>query len=90
MQRFWLTATSLGLQMQPELTPLIFSTYTLENRSFSAQPESLRLAQNVRGRLEALIGANKLEAAVFMGRIGAGPPAVSRSTRLALDRLILS
>ena len=27
MQRFWLTATKLGLQFQPELTPLILASY---------------------------------------------------------------
>jgi hypothetical protein len=33
MQRFWLTATQLGLQLQPELTPLIFSRYVRERRA---------------------------------------------------------
>lgn len=89
MQRFWLTATRLGLHLQPEMTPLIFSMYAREGRRFSVRPESLALAHQVRARLEVLVGANDLDAGVFMGRIGAGPAAVSRSTRLDLDRLIL-
>lgn len=89
MQRFWLTATRLGLHLQPEMTPLIFSMYAREGRRFSARQEALALAAEVRASLQALVGANGLDAGVFMGRIGAGPPAVSRSTRLGLDRLIL-
>lgn len=30
MQRYWLTATALGLQLQPELTLLIFGRYVRE------------------------------------------------------------
>jgi hypothetical protein len=32
MQRFWLTATKLGLHAQPEMTPLIFSAYVQVGR----------------------------------------------------------
>ena len=38
MQRFWLTASSLGLYLQPEMTPLIFSAYAREGTVFSASP----------------------------------------------------
>ena len=40
MQRFWLTATSLGLQLQPEMTPLIFARYATEDRRFSKAPHA--------------------------------------------------
>jgi nitroreductase len=89
MQRFWLTATRLGLHLQPEMTPLIFSMYAREGRPFSVNPASLELANHVLRQLSALVGDKTLEAGVFMGRIGAGSPAISRSTRLGLDRLIL-
>jgi len=89
MQRFWLTATRLGLHLQPEMTPLIFSMYAREGRRFSVRQESLALAREVRASLEALVGTDRLDATVFMGRIGAGPTPDSRSTRLGLDRLIL-
>jgi hypothetical protein len=87
MQRFWLTATKLGLQLQPELTPLIFSGYVRAGRSFSevaeAGPQAIRLA----GQLVDLIGARDASHAVFMGRIGDGNAATARSLRLSLDRL---
>lgn len=89
MQRFWLTATSLGLQMQPELTPLIFARYVREQRVFSRMPGMHELAQQLAGRTEALLGKDVIERAVFMGRIGAGPPAVARSLRRPLSELLV-
>lgn len=35
LQRFWLTATLLGLMVQPEMTPVIFARYVREGRRFS-------------------------------------------------------
>ena len=89
MQRFWLTATRVGLHVQPEMTPLIFAAYARESRQFSAERKSIALAHEVNRRLQALLGADDLPSSVFMGRIGAGPPPASRSTRLELDRLIV-
>ena len=90
MQRFWLTATRLGLRVQPEMTPLIFSRYAREGRAFSVRPQSMEMACQVRARLQSLVGANDLDSGVFMGRIGYGPAAVSRSTRMELGRLIVA
>jgi hypothetical protein len=89
MQRFWLTATRLGLQVQPEMTPLIFAMYARDGRQFSVRPEAIALAHGVRAGLRALVGLNGLDRGIFMGRIGAGPMAVARSVRLGLDRLVL-
>ncbi|KAB8045442.1 molybdopterin biosynthesis protein MoeY [Janthinobacterium aquaticum] len=89
MQRFWLAATELGLQMQPELTPLIFARYARERRVFSRAPGLHELAQQLAGRTEALLGKDVIERAVFMGRIGAGPPAVARSLRRPLSELLV-
>ena len=86
-QRFWLTSTRLGLNLQPEMTPLIFATYAREKRQFSVRQKSLAMAEQVRLGLQALVGDNAVHSGVFMGRIGTGPAAVSRSTRLGLDRL---
>jgi len=88
MQRFWLTATSLGLTLQPEMTPLIFSRYVRERRRFSDEPGMDELARSLADRLDALVGEKDAQRAVFMGRIGAGPPAKSRSTRRRLEDLI--
>ncbi len=90
LQRFWLTATSLGLQFQPEYTPLIFARYAREGRHFTAVAPAVRRAQSIRKALERLLGVDVAERAVFMGRIGAGHPAQARSLRLSLEHLLVS
>ncbi|MBV1930025.1 MAG: molybdopterin biosynthesis protein MoeY, partial [Gammaproteobacteria bacterium] len=84
-QRFWLTATQLGLQLQPEMTPLIFSTYSREGRCFTGSTEKLAVADTLRLELDALSGGEV--DAVFMGRVGFGTAASSRSLRKALQEL---
>ncbi|NVM78959.1 nitroreductase [Duganella sp. SG902] len=89
MQRFWLTATALGLQLQPEMTPLIFARYLREGRVFSTTPGMREQALRVSRQGEALAGRQDWQAAVFMGRIGAGRAARSRSLRRPLRDLLL-
>jgi hypothetical protein len=89
MQRLWLTGTRLGLHLQPEMTPLIFAMYARDKRQFSRVSKSLVTATRVRTALHELIGETALESAVFLARIGSGPPAASRSLRLPLDQLII-
>jgi nitroreductase len=89
MQRFWLTATRLGLQLQPELTPLIFARYVRENRTFSAKPGMAELAARLAVQTGALLGRGHAARAVFMGRVGAGPAATARSVRLPLYKLMV-
>ncbi|MEU9133608.1 ThiF family adenylyltransferase [Kitasatospora sp. NPDC048540] len=88
MQRFWLTATSIGLQMQPNLAPLIFSSYAVNGRAFTTDRKGFEQAQEVSERLRALLPGRTLDRTVFLGRIGAGPPARARSMRLPMDRLL--
>lgn len=88
MQRFWLAATSLNLQLQPELTPLIFSRYAREGTQFSETPAMTAQGPVIQRQLEALIGVPAATACVFMGRIGAGPAAPARSRRLAIGKLM--
>ena len=90
MQRFWLTATELGLQMQPELTPLIFARYVRERRIFSRTEGLQEVAQELAGQTRALLGKEHTERAMFLGRIGAGPPAQARSLRRPLQELIVA
>ncbi len=90
MQRFWLTATALGLQMQPEMTPLIFSRYVREGRVFSSAAGMQERAAQLARAGEALIGQQDWEAAVFMGRIGAGAQATARSLRRPLRELLVA
>lgn len=88
MQRFWLTAESLGLRLQPEMTPLIFSAYAREKIHFSGTTGASEHASRLAAQLSRLIGEDYSVRAVFMGRIGNASPAKSRSLRLPLDRLI--
>ena len=90
VQRFWLTAEKLGLRHQPEMTPLIFSRYAAEGRRFTNDEAALRTAQQVRARLDGLIGADRRARAVWIGRIGEGPRASARSVRLPLESLMVS
>ncbi len=88
VQRLWLTATSLGLQLQPEMTPLIFSRYVREGRAFSRQPGAVATAAMLAQRLSRQLPGESLSRAVFLGRIGDGRPAASRSLRLPLKRFL--
>jgi len=88
VQRFWLTATQLGLQHQPEMTPLIFSRYIREVIRFTRNKRAVRIAARVSRRLGGIVGSGALRRAVWMGRIGAGQPAEARSLRLPLERLL--
>jgi molybdopterin/thiamine biosynthesis adenylyltransferase/nitroreductase len=90
MQRVWLTATSLGLQMQPETTPLIFRAYVRGSRRFTQVDRVSALAATVADRLDRLIGTEALDSAVFLARVGAGPRARSRSVRLPVQALLRS
>lgn len=88
LQRFWLTATQLGLQLQPEMTPLIFGRYARSDRHFSCLPHAMEEAHGLAERLRILVGESDAQAAVFMGRIGSGPAPRARSLRLPLERLM--
>ncbi len=87
VQRFWLTATRLGLQLQPEMTPLIFGRYVRTGRTFSAHEPSLALAGKLAGRMMQLFPGGAAECNVFLGRIGHARPAASRSLRRPLHHL---
>ncbi|MFZ6734270.1 nitroreductase family protein [Undibacterium sp. Ji42W] len=89
MQRLWLTATQLGIQLQPEMTPLIFSWYFKAGRSCSdtagIQEQMLYLQQS----LATFCHPAVLKNTSFMGRLGYGRQAQSRSLRLKLQDLCL-
>ena len=87
VQRFWLTVTQLGLQLQPEMTPLIFARYSADERRFTAADKLIDYARRLRRETAALVPC-ALEKAIFMGRLGAGKPPAARSLRLPLARLI--
>jgi hypothetical protein len=86
-QRFWLTATALGLQLQPQYTPLVFAACARRQHAFTEVRAALTRAADVKARLDELLGERRGESAVFMGRIGYGEEARSRSLRLPLEAL---
>ncbi len=86
VQRLWLTATTLGLMHQPELTPLIFSRYVRDGVAFSRSADALRLAQSLALRTAEMIG-DDLPLAVWIGRLGEARPAAARSLRRTLAQL---
>ena len=69
LQRFWLTATGLGLKLQPEMTPLIFGRYTREGRTFTRVTRAGDTAATLAERLGRLLRVAPLERVVFLGRI---------------------
>lgn len=89
VQRFWLTAESLGLLHQPELTPLVFSRYAAEGRRFTRNEVAQREAEGLREAMAALVGEDTLRRAVWLGRVGAGRRARARSLRLPLEALLV-
>ena len=89
-QRFWLTATKLGLRFQPEMTPLIFSSYQREGVAFSESIAAIRSAERLRQDLEAQVGIRNCECAIFMGRVGFGANPAARSLRRSFSELQLN
>jgi molybdopterin/thiamine biosynthesis adenylyltransferase/nitroreductase len=82
LQRFWLTATSLGLAVQPALAPLCFVHYGQNTHS-----SSRRLANLAKASAQCFAADGSV---VFLGRIGTprrNPP-IARSIRRDLSDLI--
>lgn len=88
VQRLWLQLSALKLQMQPEVTPLVFARYASKGLAFSQQRGSSQAASAVRDELISLLGPDLEARTVFFGRVGHSPPARSRSLRLPLERLL--
>ena len=89
VQRVWLSATKLGLQHQPEVTPLVFARYAREGRHFTKSPAAINLAQEIAKASDHLIGAGETRRAVWLGRIGSAAFSASRSVRLQRHQLTL-
>jgi hypothetical protein len=87
VQRFWLTTAQMGLHLQPEMTPVIFSRYVRQQRAFTQLAKAATMARKLNERLGALLD-NRQEQLVFMGRIGYGKPPWARSLRKPLDVLM--
>jgi hypothetical protein len=93
LQRLWLTASQQALQFQPEITPLIFSSYVAENLRFCQSAKARHRAHQIHNELQDLLGQdllgnNLLPRAVFFARLGHAHAPSSRSLRIPLPRLI--
>jgi hypothetical protein len=86
-QRMWLAATAMGLQIQPQYTPLVFARYARAGRRFSSVQRAHADARDVADGLARLLG-NDAEHTVWLARIGPARPAGGRSLRLPLSALI--
>jgi nitroreductase len=87
VQRFWLTATSLGLAMQPCVAILAFSHYGATQTPFTASAHERRTAALLARKTRSVFA--EPENLIFLARIGYphGHPK-SRSTRIPLAQLI--
>lgn len=88
LQRFWLTATSLNLQLQPELAPVIFQHYANDNHSHINQKYQQKL-RAISTQLTDIINPLFIHNLAFIGRLGKGSVAQARSIRHPLDTLII-
>lgn len=89
VQRFWLSASLSGIQLQPQMTPLIFAAYQRLSINFTVEKVQLKQTEKLEKCMTELIQGENLAKSVFMGRLGYGKAAVSRSTRLSLNELII-
>lgn len=88
MQRFWLTAASLALQFQPEMTPLIFARYSFAALRFTEDARAIDLAGRLGASIDELFSGQALvPAGVFMGRVGVGMAPHARSLRRSVAGL---
>lgn len=90
MQRIWLTATSLGLHIQPEMTPVIFRWYEKAGRKISTCTAINRKLHVLSSRFDALAGVSSDANFVFFCRVGSSALPKSRSLRKSLSQLGVS
>lgn len=88
MQRVWLTVSSLGLHLQPEMTPVIFRWYSQANRQFSSNSVFKEKSSSLARQFEAIAGTIPDQHFGFFCRVGLSEAPKSRSLRLALIDLI--
>lgn len=91
MQRFWLSATRMGLVMQPEFPAIIFSNYAKKNHTFSCKASQVKLARRLLVLAEKIWGM-PVEQIFFQGRIGvpiSNGPRSSRSIRKPIEELMV-
>ena len=87
IQKFWLTATKLGLVVQPCVAILAFWSYVADNQEFTTSRKAQALADTLATTAETIFGRN--QDIIFLGRIGwPRRQSASRSVRLPLSQLL--
>ncbi|UCV06248.1 nitroreductase family protein [Dechloromonas denitrificans] len=89
MQRLWLTASRLGLYLQPEMTPVIFRWYVQGKRKISQKASIDKGVNLLAKRFEHLASANSQDGFAFFCRIGTSGKPNSRSVRKELSSLMV-
>ena len=90
LQRLWLTASSLGLHLQPEMTPVIFRWYVQADRQISVKPEINTGAIKLARRFEHLSSAQPDTSFAFFCRVGHSKTPNSRSLRKEVRELLVN
>jgi nitroreductase len=85
-ERIWLRATQLGLNLQPQ-TAALFLNFASELHPTSFTEEEHGRIKEAKQRVIATFGLTEKPLAV-MFRIGHGPPATDRTTRIPLQSLM--
>ncbi len=88
LQRLWLTASRLGLHLQPEMTPVIFRWYVQADRQISANPEINAGAVKLAQQFEHLCSAQPDTGFAFFCRVGHSKMPHSRSLRKEVSELL--
>ena len=91
IQRFWLTATQLGLSLQPALATVIFASLGASGSGFTEQQDLRIKAGQLADRFQTAVQVAPADC-IFLGRIGqpAFAPVSSRSVRRPLSELFRS
>lgn len=90
MQRLWLTASSLGLHLQPEMTPVIFRWYAQSKQQISQKPQINTGAIALARQFEQISSAGPDDGFAFFCRCGNSRTPHARSIRKALRDLMLT
>ncbi|TQE98773.1 MAG: molybdopterin biosynthesis protein MoeY [Spiribacter salinus] len=89
LQRLWLRAAALGVQFQPNYTPIVFHRYVRSGERFTGAHRPWSQARQLADLLDDEFGESVMRHAVFMGRMGYGRPPRARSIRKPLAELLL-
>ena len=88
VQRIWLTATHLGLHLQPQMTPVIFRWYARAERRFSTVPMLFEQALKLSDNFERIANTTPKDDFGFFARVGVSHVPQSRSIRQDLNALM--